>query len=153
MELRNFEILIASLQEQHRRVDIAYNLKIDVVEFSEPLHRAVDLLVKEIYGEEGYSWFSWFCYDSDYGNRDWSKLPCFTSGPNGKIIPANKKSTTKYGAFDASGNPICYSVKTTWEFLENNFSKTSQKKTKSRNNDMKNALKIINGNQDGKSKL
>jgi hypothetical protein len=45
------------------------------------------VLIKEIYGEKGLDWFSWFCYESEFGQ--------------------------KHGATDENDNPICYD----WESL------------------------------------
>lgn len=145
MDIKTFEKIIVLLQEQQRRTDLASRINVDVIEFMDPLYQTIDLLIKEIYGEEGYDWFTWFCYDSDYGKRDWSRIPCFTKDKNGNLVPANKRSEDKFGAFDSDGSPICFSVKSTWEFLEENYSKTGNSKKKKKPGDMKNALRFING--------
>jgi hypothetical protein len=31
-----------------------------------------------------------------------------------------EKEKSKYGAHDENGNPICHSIKSTWEYLEKN---------------------------------
>jgi hypothetical protein len=49
--------------------------------------------MKEIYGEEGVDWFSWFCYENDYGQGGLE-------------------------AWDENKNPICYSFESLWEYLE-----------------------------------
>lgn len=109
------------MQEQQRRTDLALSIGIDIIEFTEPVYKIIDVLIEETYGKEGSGWFFWFCYDSDYGRRDWSNFPSFITDENGKIHPAPKTSNSKYGAFDAEGNPICFSIESTWNFLEENY--------------------------------
>lgn len=153
MQYRTFESLVNLLQEQQRRSDAAVKIGIDLIEFTEPVFRIIDLMIKEIYGEKGFEWFSWFCYDSDYGRRDWSNINSFLSDEEGNLMLEKQPSDSRYGAFDDDGNPICHSIESTWEFLEKNFSKAPEvkeikKKTKAKQNKEENpisaVLKIIN---------
>lgn len=97
-------------------------LGIDITELNEALHRIIASLLREIYGEEGYEWFSWFCYESDFGKKDWSQHDCY-GYQDGKFIKIREKGETQYGATDENGNPICYSIQSTWEYLEKNHKK------------------------------
>lgn len=151
MQLETFKTIIKFLKEQQRRSDISYSVKIDVVEFTDPLYQIIDLLVKEIYGPEGYSWFTWFCYDSNFGGRDWSKSPCFTRGKDGGIVPSKSRSKSQYGAFDLDGSPICFSEESTWEFLEKNYSKISDSLRSSKTENIEDILKFINRGDERKS--
>jgi hypothetical protein len=93
MTYETFLKITLELQRQERIVDDLYKSKIDLLEFIDPYHGLIHLLIKEIYGEEGVDWFSWFCYENDYG-----------------------RGTLE--AWDADKNPICYSLESLWEFLE-----------------------------------
>ncbi len=73
----------------------AYKLKIDLMEFVNGYHVIISTLITEIYGEDGYEWYYWFCYENNYGQG---------------ILTAN----------EADGTPICYSHKSLWEYLEKN---------------------------------
>ena len=116
MTYKRFLKVVLSLQKQDRELGKLYKLKIDLLDFVDPYHAIITELIKEIYGDEGYDWFSWFCYESEYGQKDWSSKP--TMGTDGKIIPPT--DGVKFGAHDEKGNPICYSIESTWEYLEAN---------------------------------
>ena len=94
MTLETFEQIIEKQRELERRVSAALDLKIDLLDFVDEYSEISRLLLIEIYGKEGYYWYTWFCYEHDYGE---------------------KKSI---GAWDKDKNPICYDIKSTWEFLE-----------------------------------
>ena len=93
MTYENFLKITLELQKQERIVDNLYKNNVDLLEFIDPYHGLIHLLIKEIYGEEGVDWFSWFCYENDYG-----------------------QGTLE--AWDENKNRICYSHESLWEFLE-----------------------------------
>jgi hypothetical protein len=68
-------------------------MKVDLLEFTDPYESIISILMKEIYTAEGYDWFSWFCYENDYGQGGLE-------------------------AWDADKNPICYNLESLWEYLE-----------------------------------
>lgn len=94
MTYERFLKITLELKKQDEIVSSLYQNKVDLLEFVDPYHSVVSELIEEVYGKEGYDWWSWFCYESDYG----TKGVC---------------------AWDEKGNPICYSFESTWEFLEN----------------------------------
>ena len=93
MTLEKFTEVIDSLKKTGEDLNKLYKLNVDLVEFVEPYETIISRLIKEIYGEEGYDWFSWFCYDRDFGEKE-------------------------LGAWDENENPICYDIKSLWEYLE-----------------------------------
>jgi len=93
MTYETFLKLTLELQKQERIVDNLYENKIDLLEFMDPYHGLIHLLMKEIYGEEGVDWWSWFCYENDYGQKGLE-------------------------AWDENKNRICYSLESLWEYLE-----------------------------------
>ena len=95
MTYENFLKITLELQKQERIVDNLYKNNVDLLEFIDPYHGLIHLLIKEIYGEEGVDWWSWFCYENDFGQKGLE-------------------------AWDADKNPICYDLKSLWEFLEAN---------------------------------
>jgi hypothetical protein len=96
MTYENFLKLTLGLQKQDRVIEDLYKYKIDVLDFVDPYHGFITLLLKEIYGDEGYDWFSWFCYENEFGQRGLE-------------------------AFDENKNRICYSHESLWEYLEQNY--------------------------------
>ena len=96
MTYETFLKITLELQRQERIVDDLYKNKIDLLEFIDPYHGLIHLLIKEIYGEEGVDWWSWFCYENDFGRK-------------------KMEATDK-------GKLICQDIKSLWEFV-NQFKK------------------------------
>ena len=93
MTLEKFTEIIDSLKKTEDDINKLYKLNVDLTEFVEPFELIMSKLLREIYGDEGYDWFSWFCYERDFGGKE-------------------------LGAWDENNNPICYDVKSLWEYLE-----------------------------------
>ena len=53
MEYSRFSEIILRLKKHHEKVNKAYELKIDLIDFGDDLNRVIDSLIKEVYGEEG----------------------------------------------------------------------------------------------------
>jgi hypothetical protein len=96
MTYEKFLKVILEQQLLDKQIDEAYKLKIDLTEFVDGYHKIISTLITEIYGDEGYEWYSWFCYESDYGTKG-------------------------VEAWDKDENPIFYSFESTWEYLEANY--------------------------------
>ncbi len=95
MTYERFLKIITEIEKQDKLVSALYDLKVDLIDWTDPYSSIIGELIKEIYGEEGYDWFGWFCYETDFGNKE-------------------------VGAWGENGNPICYDVKSLWEYLEKN---------------------------------
>jgi hypothetical protein len=93
MTYETFLKVTLELQKQDHIINNLYKNKIDLLEFVDPYHKVITLLIKEVYGEEGFDLWSWFCYENDYG-----------------------QGTLE--AWDKDGTPICYSFESLWEYLE-----------------------------------
>ena len=93
MTLEKFTEIINILREESGRLTDLYKMKVDLIDFVDPYHSIITSLIKEIYGEEGCDWFSWFCYERDFGAKE-------------------------VGAWDENKNPICYDVESLWNYLE-----------------------------------
>jgi hypothetical protein len=92
MTKKKFLKLLLTLQKESLIIGKSYELGIDLINFVDPYHEIVSLLIKEIYGKKGYDWFSWYCYDNDFGTK-------------GLEAYSGKKR-------------ICYSHDTLWEYLK-----------------------------------
>jgi hypothetical protein len=122
MEYKEFSEIIDRLKEYDSSVQKAHKVGVDLYDFADGLHRVISILIKDVYGEEGADWFSWFCYESEYGEKDWNKGNLDTYETiDGKMVKVKKSKKKKYGATDENGKPIFYSVKSTWEYLEENY--------------------------------
>jgi len=94
MTYERFLKVTLSIKKQDEVISDLYKQKVDLIDFVDPFHVIILELIQEIYGEEGYDWWSWFCYENDFGQKGLE-------------------------AFDENKNPICYSFESLWEFLEN----------------------------------
>jgi hypothetical protein len=111
------------------QVDKAYELKIDLIDFVDGYHQIISTLIKEIYGDDGYEWYSWFCYESDYGTRDWSTKSTYKTDKDDQIVLEFEAGEVRYGATDEDDNPICYSFESLWKYLEQNHLIINKEKT------------------------
>jgi hypothetical protein len=125
MEYKKFAQMISALKDHEKKVRQAYKLGIDIIDVHEGLQVTIEMLLEEVYGKDGVDWISWFRFESDYGKKDWSKIPVIKKTKDGKLekVPHEEQKHSKHGAHDENGNPICYSVKSTWEYLEENYNK------------------------------
>lgn len=97
MTFENFLKVTLQLQRQDYVLNDLYKVNVDLIEFVDPYHQIITELIKEIYGEEGYGWFAWFCYENNFGTKGLE-------------------------AWDENKNRICYSYETLWEYLEKHYS-------------------------------
>ena len=88
-------------------------LGVDMLDLFDPYDEIVNVLIKEIYGEKGLDWFSWFCYESEFGQKDWTKVPTYIKNDEGTLTKIYEAGEQRHGATDEEGNPICYD----WESL------------------------------------
>lgn len=93
MTYENFLKVTLQLQKQDQVINNLYKNNVDLIEFVDPYHQVISTLLEEVYGKEGLDWWSWFCYENDFG-----------------------QGTLE--AWDADNNRICYSLESLWEFLE-----------------------------------
>jgi hypothetical protein len=98
MTYSEFSVVVETLQKQSDLLSDLYHKNVDLLEFTDPYDAIIRILLTEIYTAEGYDWFTWFCYENDFG-------------------------TGTLDANDENG-PICYDVKSLWEFLETNYNKS-----------------------------
>jgi hypothetical protein len=119
MKYEDFLFVGLQLQKQDKVIDKLNELNVDLMDFMDPYYAIITKLIKEVYGEEGADWFSWFCYEADFGTKDWSKVPTYIQNDDGTSTKIHEAGEQRYGATDKEGNPICYSWESLWEYLEN----------------------------------
>lgn len=122
MTYERFLKITLGLQVESDRNNNLYKLGVDLINFIDPYHKMINELMCEVYGEDGYDWWSWFCWEADFGRKDWSTVSRYTKDETGDLN-LEYESQRIWGARDADGNPICYSYKSTWEYLETNYRK------------------------------
>lgn len=118
MTYERFLKVLLSLQKEDRVIKEAYKLGVDMINFVDPYYKIINELIEEIYGEEGYDWFSWYCWENDFGQKDWSKGNAYKQNPDGTSTLIHQDGEPRFGAYDKEGNPICYDHKSLWERME-----------------------------------
>ena len=96
MKYKEFKELVDLMVKHEEKIDAAYKLNIDLIEFNDDQNKLINTLWGHILTVEGLDWFSWFMYEKDY--------------ISGKI----KKDFT---ATDESGKEICKDLKGLHEYL------------------------------------
>lgn len=100
MEYKVFIEIALNLQKNSKEVHSLYKLGVDLLNFPifERYEKIVNLLLEEVYTEEGIDWISWYFWENDFGQ--------------GTLT-----------ASDENKNPICYSFESLWEYIEKNCKK------------------------------
>jgi hypothetical protein len=97
--------------------DIGFDLMDGKYNLSRPVETMLESSITSVYGNEGWEWVSWFIWESDYGQKDWSQTPTYERNEDGT---GQLVESSIYGARDEDGNPICHSYVSLWEYLETN---------------------------------
>lgn len=117
MTYEDFLAVGLRLQKQDRVRTELMELGIDVLDLVEPYDEIFEVLIREIYGTEGANWFNWFCYESEFGLKDWTLVPTYIKNDDGTSTKMYEAGESRHGAEDEKGNPICYD----WESLYNHL--------------------------------
>lgn len=125
MQYSSFLSLIMGFKKISEDCSELHDIGLDVIDGKYKITETAEKILSGVftaeYGEEGWEWVSWFIFENNYGEKDWSSRPCYDS--EGNLL--YEKGEVRYGATDEKGNPICYSYESTWEYLEDNHKKKS----------------------------
>ena len=93
-----FEEIILKLQLMHEKGRKTYDLGIDLMEYTEPYERMVDVLLKSHFNDEQIGWIDWYLYER----------PSLTGKgkPNKAYKTAGKKKVE-----------ICHTIDSLWETI------------------------------------
>lgn len=94
MNFETFNNLIKSLENIQIVNQKLYDLGFENSTYTNGYDTVITLLIKEIYGEKGYEWFSWFCYENNFGGG-------------------------KLKAWDENLE-ICFDINSLWKYIEEN---------------------------------
>jgi hypothetical protein len=94
MNFNEFKEIVELLKKVSERSHNMYNLGIDLLDYDEDFHKAITILMKSVFEEEGYNWISWYLYERD--------------GFDGKVLLAT----------DADGNEICHNIESLWSTVK-----------------------------------
>lgn len=96
MQYKEFKELVDLMVKHHKKINDAYKLNIDLIDFENDQAVLVNALWGHILTIEGLDWFNWFLYEKDY-------------------ISNNLRKDLK--AMDESGKEICKDLKGLHEYL------------------------------------
>ena len=121
MTYEHFEKLMNANKEYHEKMQKMYDIGIEFkgeLEFMLCIDRIIDTAITSEYGEEGAETILWFIYDNEWGKKDW-RGDTWGYDQKGKIVKI-AGNVDGYGMHNKDGNPICYDLKSLWEYLEGN---------------------------------
>lgn len=123
MKYKEFEKIIKTHKYGMGMIHELYELGFDMMEGEFKLSSVIDdqfyNTLNLFYNEEGVEWINWFIYESDYGKKDFTKMPIFEKNTDGITI-LSEKISDGYGAHDEDGKPICHSFKSLWKYINKN---------------------------------
>jgi hypothetical protein len=70
------------------------------------------------YTKEGVEWIDWFIYEAEYGMKDFSSKPSYEKNKDDKYVLVHETGEVRWGATDESGNPICHSYESLYEYIQ-----------------------------------
>ena len=124
MKCEEFRKIIETYRNGMTMISELYDLGFDLMEgkfkLSEILDKQFHTSLELVYDEIGIGWIDWFVYESEYGTKDYSKIPTYITNDKGIKVLDELKSDG-YGAHDINGEPICYSIESLWEYIEKNY--------------------------------
>ena len=100
MEKETFFRYFDLYKEHLSDLEHASKARIDLIEFSDPLYKAISILWKSILTEEGIDWLEWFYYEK----YDYSK----------------DQPREDLKAWDEDGNELCQDLDSLYNYLTEN---------------------------------
>ena len=121
MTYEHFEKLMNANKDYLEKMQKIYDIGIEFkgeLEFMLCIEKIFDTAIESEYGKGGAETILWFMYDNDWGKKDW-RGDTWGYDQKGKIVKI-AGNVDGYGMHDKNGNPICYDLKSLWEYLESN---------------------------------
>ncbi len=125
MEYSTFLKLIMTNKKIEENMHDLYQVGVDIFEskyaVADHISSMFNASFEPHYNKEGIDWISWFMYENDYGQADWSKNPSYKLDDNGNMVLDKEAGEVRYGAYDEEGNPIAFSYESLYELLEKDY--------------------------------
>ena len=124
MEYKIFLEAITEYRKGLNMISDLYSIGFDFMEgkykFSEIFDSQFNCFLKSHYDEQGVDWVNWFIFENDFGEKDWSVYKTLNRSKEDIFKSISGEEKEKFGARDSEGNPIFYSIESSWEYLEKN---------------------------------
>jgi hypothetical protein len=100
MNKKTFEEVILKLQLMREKSHKLYDLGVDLLEYTEPYERIIDLLFQSHFNKDQVGWIDWYLYEK----------PSLTK---------NSKSNQAWKTDEETGEQveICYNIDSLWETI------------------------------------
>ena len=122
MKLEHFEKILNEYRKSHNMISELYDIGFDLMEgkykLSDSLFTLFESILEANYSVEGVEWVSWFIFENEWGEADRSKLPVYRKNEFG--VMELDMNSNRHAATDENGDPICFDIKSLWEFIEKN---------------------------------
>jgi len=122
MKFEQFEKILNEYRRGYSMISELYDIGIDLLEgkykVDESFYNLFMSSLESHYSEQGVDWVTWFIFESDWGEKNWEDTPVYRKNENGVLELVNDPN--HHGASDENGNPICYDIKSLWEYIEEN---------------------------------
>jgi hypothetical protein len=123
MTYKDFTQLLLAYRKFERNCSSLYDVGVDLHEgkygISDVVEKMLEAAIKSHYGDGGWEWVSWYIYEADWGEKDWSSTKTYGRDEHGNMKILHEVGEIRWGATDENGNPICYSHDSLYEYLEN----------------------------------
>ena len=123
MKLDHFEKILNEYRKSQNTLSELHSIGFDLFEGKYKLDGSIyELFMASLdshYTEVGVDWVTWFIFENDWGEKEWNHIPLYKRNEDGVMLMDTE--TVRHGATDEDGNPICYDIKSLWEFIEKDY--------------------------------
>jgi hypothetical protein len=120
MKLEHFEKLMNEYRKGSEMISELHSIGFDLMEgrytLGESLYNIFISGLETHYTDNGVDWVTWFMFENEWGEKDWNKVPSYKKTEDGVMVL--DMDSDRYGATDEDDNPICYDIKSLWEYIE-----------------------------------
>jgi hypothetical protein len=94
MDFQTFKSIINTLEKSSEDTHALYKLNVDLINYNEPLTKVINILLLEVFQEEGKDWIDWYLYERKSYSGETLK------------------------AFDKNNKEICNTIESLWEVVQ-----------------------------------
>ncbi len=119
MQYQDFKSILLIYKKGTENISALGKIGMDLLESPYELSSILEhILMRSMgchYTEEGLEWISWFIYENEWGKKKW-KGPLYYRNSEGNLVVSEEHNG--YGAHDSKGVPVCYSIRSLYQYLQ-----------------------------------
>ena len=125
MKYETYLKVMSNYQKFQSNIDSLYEVGVDLMEGKYAVSN-IPLEIMEVafashYTKEGWDWITWFIFENEWGQKDWSRTKTYLKITKGKIEFVEDEGDNHYGAMDKDGNPLAYNLESLYNLLEQDY--------------------------------